>query len=124
MLLGPGSQAGDLLAKKLEAGEAVCSPHLLDAEVGQVIRRFTLRGSIPRQLAIHMTSDLVALPIRRFPHTVLLERAMEMLDNVTVYDALYLALAEALDCPLLTGDHALQSVPGCWAVVEVAPTQA
>lgn len=122
MLLGPGSQAGDMLAAKFAAGGAVCAPHLVDAEVGQVIRRFTLSGSLSRTSALQMVADLSALPIRRFPNAVLVERAMELLDNVTVYDGLYIALAEALDCPLLTGDRALMNVPGSRANVEVVTT--
>lgn len=124
MLLGRGSQAGNDLAARLAAGEAICAPHLIDAEVGQVLRRFVLRGAIQRTSAIAMVSDMMDLPLRRYPHTVLLARAFELMDNVTVYDALYLALAEALGCPLVTGDAALRAVPGCTARVEALSTSA
>lgn len=59
------------------------------------------------------------MPVRRFAHTPLLERIFELRDNVTAYDAAYLALAEELAVPLLTRDEALRGVPGCRAVVEV-----
>ena len=69
-------------------------------------------------------SDFLNLPIRRYPHQGLLARAFEFRSNVTVYDGLYLALAEALQSRLLTGDAALQNVPGCHAAVEVVATSA
>ncbi len=66
------SQAGDSLAARLAAGEAICAPHLIDAEVGQVLRRFVLRGAIHRTSAAAMVRDMMVLPVRRYPHTVLL----------------------------------------------------
>jgi predicted nucleic acid-binding protein len=63
--------------------------------------------------------DLIDLPIERFPQAALLPRAVQLMDNVTVYDALYLALAEALECSLLTSDEALAGVPGCTTTVVV-----
>ncbi len=65
--------------------------------------------------------DLADLPIRRFPHTELLPRAFELRANATVYDGIYLALAEALEAPLLSYDAALADVPGCDAAVEILP---
>ncbi len=97
----------------------LCAPHLLDAEVGQVLRRFCLRGDIAAGRAVHALDDFLALPIERCPHTPLLQRSFELRDNATVYDALYLALAEGLDAPLLTRDSALANIPGCTARVEV-----
>lgn len=124
MLLGKGSEAGDSLATRMKSYEAVCTPHLVDAEVGQVLRRFALRGSIAPELAATMVQEMVALPLVRYPHPPLLVRAFALRANVTVYDGLYLALAEALDCPLVTGDAALRAVPGCSARVEVVSTSA
>lgn len=124
MLLGRGSAAGDSLATRFRSYEAVCAPHLVDAEVGQVIRRFALGGSIDAGLATTMVQEMVALPVVRYPHAPLLERAFALSSNATIYDALYLALAEALDCRLLTGDAALRNVPGCLARVEVVATSA
>ena len=97
----------------------LCAPHLLDAEVGQVLRRFCLRGDVTAGRAIHALGDFRALPITRYPHTPLLERSFALRDNATVYDALYLSLAEGLGAPLLTRDSALGTVPGCTARVEV-----
>jgi len=122
MLLGPGSEAGDALADRFARAEAVCVPHLIDAEVPQVLRRFVLRGALPGYVGEALVSDLTALPFHRYAHSSLVARAFQMQANVTVYDGLYLALAEGLDCPLLTGDSALAGVPGCHAVVEVLST--
>ncbi len=119
-LLGPGSEAGDSLAEYLRRGELVCAPHLLDAEVGQALRRYVLHGDLAPSEAMVLVTDLGDIPLRRYPHAGLVARALELLSNVTVYDGIYLALAEALQCPLLTADAALRYVPGCRAVVEVA----
>ncbi len=64
-------------------------------------------------------AEFLALSIDRYPHTLLLSRAFDLRDNATIYDALYLALAEALGATLLTGDKALARVPGVAARVEV-----
>lgn len=124
LLVGAGSPAGDALAGRLANGEVVCAPHLVDPEVGQTLRRFVLRGDLPGGLAHTMVGELADLPIRRYPHTGLLGRAFELRSNVTVYDGLYLALAEAFDIALVTGDASLADVPGCAAVVEVVTTSA
>lgn len=119
MLLGSGSQAGDDLVRRLAGGETAAAPHLLDVEVGQVLRRFVLRSEISAALAQSLMDELSQLPLARYPHQGLVNRALELLNNVTVYDGIYLALAEALDCLLLTGDTALLDVPGCAAEVQV-----
>lgn len=67
-------------------------------------------------------SDFLDVPTHPYPHTGLLSRAFEFRASVTVYDGLYLALAEALDCRLLTADEAHAKVPDCDALVEVLPT--
>jgi predicted nucleic acid-binding protein len=94
---------------------------LVDAEVGQALRRFALRGEISDGRAQASLDYFANLPIRRFAHTALLSRAFAFRFNVTVYDGLYLALAEALDVPLVSCDTALQDVPGCMATVEILP---
>ena len=95
------------------------APYLLDVEVGQVLRRYVLRGEIPAARALSALEDLIALPVHRYPHAILLKRAFELRDNVTLYDAIYLALAEALGAPLLTRDAALAKAPGIAAKVEL-----
>ncbi|MXX18622.1 MAG: type II toxin-antitoxin system VapC family toxin [Dehalococcoidia bacterium] len=121
MLLNRDAQAGVALGMRIEGDEEVCAPHLLEAEVAQVLRRMVLRRQMSASRARASLGPLVNLPIRRYPHGWLLPRAFELRDNVTIYDGLYLALAEALDVPVLTCDSALAGVPGCDATVELLP---
>jgi predicted nucleic acid-binding protein len=124
LVLGAGSQAGDRLAEYLSGGEVVAAPHLIDAEVGQGLRRFERHGDLTGAEASSLLQDHLDLPIRRYPDTVLLSRAFELRSNVSIYDGLYLALAEALASPFLTGDGRLREVPECRAEVEVVATSA
>ncbi len=119
LLLNPDSAGGDALARCIARDETVCAPSLLDAEVGQVIRRFTLSRRMSVARARIALADLAGAPIHRFPQLPLLPRAFDFRENVTVYDGVYLTLAESLESPLLTCDSALAGVPGCDAVVTV-----
>ncbi len=111
---------GEAVARRLAADpDGAAAPHLIDAEVGQVLRRFVLAGSVGSDRAVAAIEDLADLPLERFAHGPLLARAFALRENSTVYDALYLALAEALDAPLVTRDGALASVPGVRVRVEV-----
>lgn len=83
------------------------APHLLDAEVGQALRRFVLRRSLKPARAELALARMAQLPLTRYPHGPLLRRAFAMRSNLTVYDGLYVALAEALRAPLLTRDGEL-----------------
>ncbi|MCY3880760.1 MAG: type II toxin-antitoxin system VapC family toxin [Chloroflexi bacterium] len=121
MFLGEGGLAGDELGARISRGEEIGAPHLLDAEVAQALRRLSMHGEMAIDRAHASVGEVVSLPIRRYSHGWLLRRAFELRDNATVYDALYLSLAEALDVPLLTCDARLRDVPGCHATVEVLP---
>lgn len=121
-LLGGSSPAGDALAEVFADHEPVCAPHLLDVEAAQVLRRYAQRGELGEDLAATLVRELGELPITRYEHRALLARAFELRADATVYDAVYLALAEALDAPLLTADAALAAVPGSTAVVDVRST--
>ena len=105
---------------RLIAGEGpLAAPHLLDAEVGQVLRRLVIGRALSAPRARDALDDLAALPIQRFAHGPLLARAFELRHNTTIYDALYLVLAEGLRAPLLTRDRALSAIPGHRAKVIV-----
>jgi len=95
------------------------APELMDAEVAHVIRRRVLRGQLSSSDAITALADLTVLEIERHSHRPLLARAFALRDNATIYDALYIALAEVLDVPLLTRDAALARIPGVAVPVEV-----
>jgi predicted nucleic acid-binding protein len=107
------------IAQRLRAQPLLAAPHLLDAEVAAALRNRVLRGKLPSSGALAAIEDLLALSIERFPHAPLLSRAFALRDNASLYDALYLALAETLEAPLLTRDRRLAEVPGVAVRVEV-----
>ena len=99
--------------------EGAVAPHLLDLEVASVLRSMLLRGEIPEPVARGALRDLAALPIMRVAHGPLLQRCWELRDNVTVYDAAYVALAETTGATLLTSDRRLVGAPGIRCDVEL-----
>jgi predicted nucleic acid-binding protein len=112
--------SGARIARRVAAERTgIIAPYLIDAEVGQVLRRFLLAQEISVQRARAAITDFAQLPIARYPHVPLLERAFALRANASFYDALYLALAEAVDAPLITCDGGLARIPGVKAVVEV-----
>ncbi len=113
------TERGRALEGRLFGGELLSAPPLLDLEVAQVLRRHVLRGGLSAERAEGALRDLSDLQIERYPHRLFLGRIWALRSNVTPYDAAYLALAEALDAPLLTTDARLAHVPGCAAAVEV-----
>jgi predicted nucleic acid-binding protein len=88
-------------------GETLHVPHLIDVELAQVIRRYAAGGEIDAARGQAALVDLAGFPMRRYPHDLLLRRVWESRENLTAYDAIYVALAEALDAPLLTRDRRL-----------------
>ncbi len=100
-------------------GESLHAPHLLDLEVAQVLRRYARTGEIDAMRGREALEDLVDLPLTRYPHDVLLPRVWELRDSMTAYDASYVALAEALDAPLVTRDHRLAATRGHSSRIEI-----
>lgn len=96
----------------LEHAGDLHAPHLIDAEVGQALRRHILSREVDPERAERAVSDLRSIPISRYPHLRFLPRALGMAPNLSVYDALYVALAESLDAPLLTRDGKLAKAAG------------
>ncbi len=119
VLLDLGPHADQLAHRLRDEAPNIASLHLIDAEVGQVLRRYVGRGEIPASRAIAAFADLGDLALVRYPHLPLVHRAFDLRNNTTFYDALYIALAEGLDAPLVTRDVALGSIPGHDAIVEV-----
>lgn len=93
--------------------------HLLDVEVAHVLRRYVANGEIDGERGRAALTDLADLPLQRYPHDLLLPRVWELRHNLTAYDAVYIALAEALDAPLLTRDRRFATVPDHRARVEL-----
>ena len=102
--------AGARVADRLSApGETLHAPHLLDLEVAQVLRRYAASGDMDPRRGAQALEDLADLPLVRYPHDVFLSRIWELRNNLTAYDAAYVALAEVLEAPLVTRDAALAS---------------
>jgi predicted nucleic acid-binding protein len=102
------TSAAEAVEKRLfDAGETLHAPHLLDVEVTQVIRRYAIAGELNEERGRAALADLIDFPIRRYPHGFLLPRVWALRSSLTAYDAVYVALAEALDAPLLTRDRRL-----------------
>ena len=95
------------------------SPHLADVEVTQGLRRLVRTGEVSAGRAADAIADLVDLDLHRHSHLDLLTRAWTLRQNITAYDAMYVALAEALDAPLVTCDVPLTKAPGHRAHIEV-----
>ena len=99
-------------------GETLHAPHLIDIETTQVLRRHVAKGAIGAQRGREAIQDVGALALRRYGHVDLLPRVWEMRDNLTAYDAVYVALAAVLDAPLLTCDRRLAAAAGHRARIE------
>jgi predicted nucleic acid-binding protein len=109
---------GDQVRDRLR-GEALAAPSLVDLEVLSVWHGLTRGGHLEAARADLALADLKAIPIQRVDHTALLGRCWELRDNLTIYDAAYVALAEALQVTMLTGDQRLTKAPGPNCPVEV-----
>ncbi len=100
-------------------GQALAAPDLIDLEVASVWRRQFMAGQLEARRADLAVADLLALPLQRIPHRQLLTRCWELRQNLTPYDAAYVALAELLDVVLVTGDKRLSRSPGLRCRVQV-----
>ena len=87
-------------------------PHLADVEVTSALRRYVKVGDLAAETAVSLLDDLRGLDLQRHAHEPLLDRIWELRNNLSVYDAVYVALAEALDTVLMTCDGRLARTPG------------
>jgi predicted nucleic acid-binding protein len=105
---GPlGSWADGVLA-----GEPLAAPHLMPAEVANILRRSALAGDLPSEVAALAHADLRQLRVALFPYDTFADRVWDLRQNVTAYDAWYVALAESLSAPLATLDDRLRHAVG------------
>lgn len=109
---------GDRVRGRLR-GEQLVAPELVDLEVLSTLRRAARAGRLDQRRSSQALEDLAALPLRRVSHQSLLPRVWELRDNLTAYDAAYVALAEALDALLLTADGGIGKANGVRCEVEV-----
>lgn len=111
MALADKSDAAAMLRDRIDTAECH-APHLVDAEVGNVLRRRELAGSIEPATATTALRALPGVVEHRYPHTgTLAEAAWRLCGSVTFYDALYVALAAALRAKLVTSDGRLSRAP-------------
>jgi predicted nucleic acid-binding protein len=111
-----GVAVGDRIA---DAAEEVAAPCLLDVEVAQVVRRWTLAGLISSARGAKAMEHLADLNALRWPHEPLLPRIWTLRHNASAYDAAYVALAESLGGILLTCDRSTAEIPGIHCPVEL-----
>jgi len=114
-LLNSGSARRTLAAEQLHV------PHLIDSEVASGLRRSVIAGEIGPDAAWTALDTWRRLGITRYPVFWLLDRVWELRDNVSAYDAAYIALAERLDCTLLSADARLARSPGIRCPMTVVP---
>jgi predicted nucleic acid-binding protein len=110
---------GDLARGRLAADPALHAPHLVDLEVLSILHQQAGSGALDERRVGLAIRDLIDLPIVRYPHLPFLRRAWNLRDNLTPSDAVYVALAETLGCPLVTADIRLSRAPGVGCPVEV-----
>jgi predicted nucleic acid-binding protein len=111
----------DGAARAMLADGAIACPHLVDSEVAHALRSQVLRGEVEAAHAGRALETWTRLGIERIGVRGLLPRIWELRENVSAYDATYVAVAEALDVPLVTADGRLARAPGPRCSITVVP---
>ena len=115
------TQAGAKIeARVFQRGETLHAPHLIDVEIAQALRRYAASGQVSAARCAEALEDWRAFRVHRYPHEAMLNRVWDLRANLTAYDAAYVALAEALEAPVLTCDARLARAPGHGAKIELA----
>lgn len=117
-LLDPATRPGIDSLVQSEMTQLVI-PHLCDVEVASGLRSAILRGDLDGNRAVEALEHYAALPLSRVAHLPLLPRVLAVRDNISAYDAAYVALAEALEAPLYTSDRRLARAATTWTDVHV-----
>ena len=111
---------GRRLAERLRPPQITLhAPHLIDIEVTQAVRRYVHSGSLSVSRGHLALQNLAELDVERYSHTPLLPRIWALRENLTAYDATYVALAEALEATLITCDQRVAGAPGVLAEIEL-----
>jgi predicted nucleic acid-binding protein len=113
------TQGDDVLRRRLSGPRLMHAPHFIDFELANALRGLVIGGKLSIARAEDTRADFADLRIQRFPGAAVADRAWALRHNFTAYDPAYIALAELLDCPLLTGDAKLIGSHG--AHIELYP---
>ena len=116
-----GALLHDGEARRYLSTERLAAPHLVDAEVLQTMRKLVARGAVGAEVADGAVRQWGQLGVRRLAVHWLTERIWALRHNLSAYDASYVALAEALNCPLLTADVRLAGAPGPSCPITLVP---
>jgi len=119
ILLNTGPSSDVIRLRIEDPDQSLHVPHLFEVEVLHVLRRLNLNGAVSSERAEIALQRLRDMTLSRYPHTTLLPRIWELRNNVTAYDAAYIALAETLAAPLITTDAKLARASGIRAEVEL-----
>jgi predicted nucleic acid-binding protein len=112
--------AGQRIEERIYArNDTLHTVHLLDVEFAQVLRRLVREGTLARNRAEEAMEDLIAVRVTRYAPVLLLKRIWQLRQNLSAYDAAYVALAEELEAPLITRDQRVAAAPGHAATIEV-----
>lgn len=117
-VIADDGQDGDLARARVH-GQQLSAPEVIDLEVTSALRRLHANGALDARRVGLALQDLWDIPLRRASHRPLLRRCWELRDNLTPYDAAYVALAELSETTLLTTDARLARAPGITCAVEV-----
>ena len=115
--LADDDEDGERARSRLQ-GERLTAPEVLDLEVVSVIRKAFASGALSRRRAGLALADLIDLELERISHRQILARIWELHENLTPYDAAYVALAETIDATLVTADRRLSLAPGPRCTIE------
>lgn len=114
--------ASDPVRKLIDAADSLHAPHLLDVEILHALRGLVIGAKLGKDRAQDARTDFASLYITRYPLDGLSNRVWDLRDNITAYDASFIALAEALECPLVTCDARLSRAAGHGAeILSYAP---
>ena len=108
-------------ARSALASEQLHAPHLIDSEVANGLRRMVAAEQLAADSGWTALDDFRHLGMTRYPVFSLLDRVWELRDNLSAYDASYVALAELLNCNLLTADGRLSRAPGIHCSITLVP---
>ena len=108
-------------ARRALAGEQLHAPHLVDSQVANALRRARAAKRLEADAAWAALDAWRRLGMTRYPAYSLLDRIWQLRDNLSAYDATYVALAELLECSLLTADARLGRAPGIRCPITIVP---